>query len=187
MTALLFAPQPLACACGCVQRQIRSAANPAQAGRYELRLNIVLSAVTLKFGRDRRQGELEVFLTRRDEDRAQVARLDQTPGLQLKKETYEAMLQSGFPYRHSFAPKATAISLRVVVRDLGSGAVGALTLPMSNPPTDPFKPGTAYFVSLTLSTRSARTSFSTWTVPDGQRISTESALSAAPSPKCTGP
>jgi hypothetical protein len=41
--------------------------------------------------------------------------------------------------------------------------------------------------SLTLTTRSARTSFSTWTVPDGQRISTDSALSADPSPKWTGP
>ena len=41
--------------------------------------------------------------------------------------------------------------------------------------------------SLTSSTRSPATFRSVWTMPEGQRISTCSALSSAPSPKCTGP
>jgi VWFA-related protein len=104
--------------------------SPASGG-YELRLSVGIAAVSAD---SRGNRQLQVVLMQMDEDGAQLERLEQTLGLQLKKETYEAMLQSGFPYRHSFAPKSKAAALRVVVRDPRSGTVGSLTIPMSGPP-----------------------------------------------------
>src|SRR5471032_2610986 len=44
-----------------------------------------------------------------------------------------------------------------------------------------------YGVSFTGNTRSPRTSFNVWIIPDGQWIATDSAVSFAPNPKWTGP
>ena len=102
-------------------------------GRYDLKLNVGVAALGLRPERDRWKGKVEVVLMQRDENGGQLERLDQTLGLQLKDETYKAALKSGFEYRHSFAPKAGAASLRVVIRDAASGDLGSLTITL-NPP-----------------------------------------------------
>ncbi|MGA2181924.1 MAG: VWA domain-containing protein [Bryobacteraceae bacterium] len=102
-------------------------------GRCELKLSVGIAALDLQLERDRWKGKIEVVMMQRGEYGEQLERLDQTLGLQLRKETYETMLKSGFEYRHSLAPKAGAASLRVVVRDSASGDLGSLTIPLNRP------------------------------------------------------
>jgi VWFA-related protein len=108
-------------------------------GKCELKVNVGLAAIALQAEGERWIGKLDVSVMERHDDagdpglrsREQVRRLDRTYGLQLKQETYEQMLRDGFPYDYSFKPQPEITSLRVVVHDPGSGAVGSLTIPAS--------------------------------------------------------
>jgi len=101
-------------------------------GQCVLSLKIGLSAVALSLQGGRWKGKLDIAVVERIEDSAGAEspawRLDQTLALELKQETYEQDLRDGFPYRHSFVRKPGTASLRVVVRDPGSGAAGSLSI-----------------------------------------------------------
>jgi len=103
-------------------------------GKCEMKLSIGLAPVALPQEGERYIGKLEILVAERSDRPAapgSLKKLEQTLGLQLKPETYQQAMRDGFPYRYSFAPKATITSLRVAVRDPGSGAVGTLSVPVA--------------------------------------------------------
>jgi hypothetical protein len=53
-----------------------------------------------------------------------------TFGLMLKSDTYNKAVNKGVDYSRSFKLDPKATSLRVVVRDLSSGNLGTLTIPL---------------------------------------------------------
>lgn len=101
-------------------------------GQCVLSLKIGLSAVALSMQEGRWKGKLDIAVAEHIEDssgsESPAWRLDQTLALELKQETYEQDRRDGFPYRHSFVRKPGTASLRVVVRDPGTGAAGSVTI-----------------------------------------------------------
>jgi hypothetical protein len=87
--------------------------------------------VSLRQNAGRWEGQIEVSLFQRDNSGNAFEPVSNTFGLELKQDSYERSLKSGFQYGRRFrlAPKAT--SLRIVVRDPGSGSMGTLTIPVS--------------------------------------------------------
>jgi len=75
-------------------------------------------------------GRLDVIMAQKD-DRGNIVGdpISDTVELNLKPETYQAMMQKGFLYRKEFARRPGASRVRVVVRDLGTGAIGSVTMP----------------------------------------------------------
>jgi len=104
---------------------------PASGG-YELRLTIGLGALHLQPGDGRWKGAVQIETIQRNEEGAELSSVEERVGLQLQKETYDNMIETGFPYRHLFVLKPRAASLRVVVRDLNSGELGSLTISLGD-------------------------------------------------------
>ncbi|HLJ51607.1 MAG TPA: VWA domain-containing protein [Bryobacteraceae bacterium] len=107
------------------------------AGRCDVNLNIDLNSVTLQNLGNRWTGKLGISVVQREDEattsgllkRAVTRHLDQTVGLQLRSETYDRAKQKGFAYLLSVAPEPGAASVRIVVRDPPSGAIGTVTIP----------------------------------------------------------
>jgi len=99
-----------------------------------LKLNVGLAAVSLLPDNGRWNGQIEVSLFQRDNSGNAYEPLTQTLGLKLQQSSYDNALKTGLPYRRSFKLDPKASSLRVVVRDLGSGNVGTLTIPVPGVP-----------------------------------------------------
>jgi len=98
-------------------------------------LKVALAPVAFQEDGERHTGKLEILVTERNDGAAAPGslrrKLQQTLGLQLNQKTYEQTMRDGFPYRYSFTPQPTITSLRLVVYDPGSGAVGSLTAPVA--------------------------------------------------------
>jgi len=97
---------------------------------HELKLNIGMAAVSLLPDGDRWNGQIEVSLFQRDNAGNAYEPLTQALGLKLRQGSYDKAVKSGFPYVRSFRMDPKAASLRVIVRDLGSGNMGTLTIPV---------------------------------------------------------
>jgi hypothetical protein len=97
----------------------------------ELLLRIGLGAVNLVSDGDRWNGQIEVSLFQRDNSGNTYEPTSQTVGLNLRQDGYDKAVKSGFPYVRSFRMDPGAASLRVIVRDLGSGSLGTLTIPLA--------------------------------------------------------
>ena len=104
---------------------------PASGG-YELRLMIGLGALHLQPVPDRWAGTVQIETIQRNEEGAELSSIEQKVGLQLKRETCETVMKTGFLYRHLVSAKPKAASLRVVVRDLNSGELGSLTISLGD-------------------------------------------------------
>src|ERR1035438_6716372 len=97
----------------------------------ELLLRIGMGAVNLVSDGDRWNGQIEVSLFQRDNSGNTYEPTSQTVGLNLRQDGYDKAVKSGFPYVRSFRMDPGAASLRVIVRDLGSGSLGTLTIPLA--------------------------------------------------------
>ena len=96
---------------------------------YELKLNIGMAAVSLVPDGDRWNGQIEVSLFQRDNSGNTYEPLTRALGLKLRQESYDLAVRNGFLYERSFKMDPKAESLRVIVRDIGSGNLGTLTIP----------------------------------------------------------
>jgi len=103
----------------------------AEPDDYDLNLRIGLASVSLRQNAGRWEGQIEVSLFQRDNSGNAFEPVSNTFGLELKQDSYERSLKSGFQYGRRFRLDPRATSLRIVVRDLGSDSVGTLTIPVS--------------------------------------------------------
>ena len=103
----------------------------AEPDDYDLKLRIGLASVSLRQNADRWEGQIEVSLFQRDNSGNAFEPVSNTLGLMLKQDSYERGLKSGFQYSRRFRLDPKATSLRIVVRDPGSGSLGTLTIPVS--------------------------------------------------------
>jgi VWFA-related protein len=97
---------------------------------YELKLNIGLAGIGLQSAGGRWSGQIQVMMFARDGAGAASESLSQTVGLNLQQDTYDKALASGLQFSHGFKLDSKASSLRVIVRDLNSGNLGTLTIPL---------------------------------------------------------
>jgi VWFA-related protein len=95
----------------------------------ELKLKIGLADVSMSPEGDNWNGHLELAVYGRDDSGNAYESVSKTVDLKLPQEGYDKALKTGLPYDHSFRLEPRASSLRVVVRDLGSGNIGSLTIP----------------------------------------------------------
>lgn len=100
----------------------------AQLDGNTIRLTIGLGAISLKPAGDRWSGKVDVTLLALDAAGDPIQRWDQTLGLHLTEETYQAGVKHGYLYQRTVPMKATAVSLRIAVRDPITGAMGTTTV-----------------------------------------------------------
>ena len=77
-------------------------------------------------------GRLDVLFVQRDNNGNQFNGLDDTINLRLGKENYEKFVKNGFVYTKLVARADEAKTIRIVVRDSVTGAVGSVTVPREN-------------------------------------------------------
>ncbi len=79
---------------------------------------------------DRHVGDIDIFIVQKD-DRGNVVgdSTHETLDMHLKEETYQKIVKQGLIYERAFPRKPGATKLRVVVRDIPTGAIGSVTVP----------------------------------------------------------
>lgn len=87
--------------------------------------------VTLQEKDHRWIGSLDVLFVPRTTDGRQLKGTSDTLNMQLKRETYEQVVQKGLVLTKHVSIAADAYQLRVVVRDQTSGALGSVSIPLS--------------------------------------------------------
>lgn len=107
----------------------RSAAPPA----VDLLVTVQPDGVLLKQDGDRYDGRLDLMIAQLDSRGNQIEgppNTHDTVELKMLGETYRKFTTDGLPVRKTLAPSARAETLRIVVRDAGSGMIGSLTVPL---------------------------------------------------------
>ncbi len=98
-------------------------------GGYALHLNIGISGVQIQEDGERWRGSVRVITVQKDDRGNQCDYRDDTLRLDLKADTYAAMVKSGLEYDHAITLNPAAASIAVVVRDQ-SGNLGSVTIPV---------------------------------------------------------
>ena len=80
---------------------------------------------------ERWNGQIEISLFQRDRSGNTYEPLTRALGLKLRQESYDLAVKNGFLYERRFKVDPKATSLRVIVRDIGSGNLGTLTIPLA--------------------------------------------------------
>jgi hypothetical protein len=100
-------------------------------GESILKLNIGVPGLALRQKDDRWTGQVYVFLAER-EDATQKAQVSgEALHLSLKKDTYDEKKQAGVSYERAVEVRSSLGSIRVIVVDANSGAMGSVTVPSS--------------------------------------------------------
>jgi VWFA-related protein len=87
------------------------------------------SGLTIEAKDGRYVGKVDVIMVQKDDRGAQVGKSsNDTLDLNLKPETYEKVLKQGLAYQKTFPRESSASTLRLVVRDSATGAIGSLTV-----------------------------------------------------------
>ncbi len=76
-------------------------------------------------------GALDVTVLEQDQTGKVLSQSNNRISLRFTEEKYSALLKSGIKFRKSVRPQAGAITLRVLVQDPASAAVGSLIIPLS--------------------------------------------------------
>ena len=87
---------------------------------------------------DRWKAELDIIYVQKDEHgRLMGDGITDSVSLALTDATHEQALKDGVMRQRQVPRQAGAISMRIVVRDVGSGSVGSITIPFSQISDDP--------------------------------------------------
>lgn len=97
---------------------------------YALDLNFGVAGVSLRPHEGRMIGQVEVIVVQRDSAGTEYDPSLQTLGLSVAEAELEKRVRTGLTYRREFKPDPKASSLRVVVRDVSTGNIGTLTIPL---------------------------------------------------------
>ena len=109
------------------------AARPAGAPALDVLVTVQPDGVRLKQEGDRYDGRLDMLIAQLDSRGSFIegsADTHDTVELKMLADTYKKFTEAGLPIRKSLTPSARAETLRIVVRDAGSGMIGSLTVPL---------------------------------------------------------
>ena len=109
--------------------ELSGSVSPIAGHECELKLHIGLASVSLSPEGGQWTGRLALAVYGRDDSGNAYESLSKTVDLKLQQDSYDNALKIGLPYARSFRLDPKATSLRVMVRDLGSGNIGTLTIP----------------------------------------------------------
>ncbi len=87
--------------------------------------------LTLVAQGDRWAGAVDVLFVQRGTDGKELAGELKTLNLNLVRETYDEIMKKGLGLTRSLPLAPGAAQLRVVVRDVSSGSIGSLTIPLT--------------------------------------------------------
>ena len=108
----------------------RSAGGPA----LDLVVTVQPDGVRLKPEGDRYDGRLDMLIAQLDPRGNLIegsADTHDTVELKMLADSYKKFTAAGLPLRKTLTPSARANTLRIVVRDAGSGMIGSLTVPLN--------------------------------------------------------
>ncbi len=107
--------------------------SPSQAkpGSLEIMLVIDTTQVSLQQQADRWVGRLDVLLIQRDDAGKPYNGLDDTINLNFTAESFQKFLKNGFVYAKLVDRASQAQTIRIVVRDSATGAIGSITVPLA--------------------------------------------------------
>jgi VWFA-related protein len=102
----------------------------AAAPTLDLLVTVQPDGVQLKQEGDRYIGRLDMLIVQRDARGNEIDAPLDTIELKMLGETYRKFTTAGLPLRKTLTLSARAETLRIVVRDAGSGMIGSLTVPL---------------------------------------------------------
>ena len=100
-------------------------------GSMEIVLAIDSTEVSLENQAQRWVGRLDVLFVQKDNGGNQYNGLDDTINLNLTAESYQKFMKNGFVYAKMVDRADRARTIRIVVRDSASGAIGSITVPLA--------------------------------------------------------
>jgi len=104
---------------------------PASKGTT-LKLNIATNDLTLRQQGEHWLDKLDIFMVRRDDEGLHSRITEQTLRLTLKSSTYARLFQEGVPFEQFIEEPEQLGSVRIIVIDENSGAMGSITIPASS-------------------------------------------------------
>jgi len=90
-----------------------------------------VSTLRLEQKDDKWVGKVDLIFVQKDEQGRPMTGITDSVDLNLPRESYLKILKTGLIYQRSFPRNAKAESLRIAVRDAGSGSAGSVTVPLS--------------------------------------------------------
>jgi hypothetical protein len=107
------------------------AVTPSPAGGLDLALQIDASDISFETNGERRDCGLDVWLVQLDGREEQIKTRARTNNLSLDQATFDKVEQvNGLALAEHLNPEPEALLLRVLVRDVATGALGSLTVPL---------------------------------------------------------
>lgn len=107
------------------------AVTPVAGGGRDLALQVDAGDITFRHREDRWECSLDVWLVQLDGKERQLKTSAHTNNLRLEQAMYDRVMQvKGLALAERVDPQPEALLLRVLVRDVGSGALGSLTIPL---------------------------------------------------------
>ncbi len=104
---------------------------PASKGTT-LKLNIATNDLALRQQGEHWMDKLDIFMVRRDDEGLHSRITEQTLRLALKSSTYARLFQEGVPFEQFIEEPQQLGSVRIIVIDENSGAMGSITIPASS-------------------------------------------------------
>lgn len=110
------------------------AVRPSPAGGMDLALQIDPSGIAFQLKGEQRECGLDVWLVQLDRQEKQIKTNARTNNLSLDQTTFDKVnLVKGLTLAEHLNPEPEAALLRVLVRDVASGQLGSLTVPLHHP------------------------------------------------------
>lgn len=107
------------------------AATPSTAGGLDLALQLDPNDISFQANGENRDCKLDVWLVQLDRQEKQIKTRAWTNNLSLDRATFDKVMQvNGLALVEHLDPEPEAALLRVLVRDVASGQVGSLTVPL---------------------------------------------------------
>jgi VWFA-related protein len=104
---------------------------PAALETLDLDIKIDARDVSLQQAGDRWRGQLDVWVVQLGKDDAHLGTVSRVAGLDLDRPTYEKLVQSGeLPLFERLKRDPKTILVRVLARDVASGALGSVSIPL---------------------------------------------------------
>jgi VWFA-related protein len=110
---------------------VRIVPSPTKPDSLEIVVVIDSTQVSLEHQTERWVGRMDVLFIQHDNAGNQYNGLDDTINLNLSADSYQKFMKNGFVYSKTIDRAERAKTIRIVVRDSASGAIGSITVPLA--------------------------------------------------------